>query len=129
MFYRILKYAAFLEESTVFQSDDWAAVGFEFSNLIKYLTREDHLGMGIFQEYVEKGFSFNAEKYFVGTFETPDEAHYVEGFVNKQSHGTMSWGRWYALAYYNRDEIVEAFIGGVNVTPHEHDPTGESWGE
>ena len=129
MFYRIVKLSASLEESTIFQSPDWAAVGFEFANTIKYLSREDYLGNGVFQEYVAKGFSFNAEKYYVETFEHPEEAHYIEGFVNKASHGQMNWGTWYALAYFNRDEIVEAFIGSVNVTPHEHDPTGESWGE
>lgn len=139
MFYRILKYGAFLQESTVFQSDNWAAVAYEFANLIKYLSKEDYLGMGEYQDFVDKGFLWNGDKYYVDTFETPDEAHYVEGFVNKQSHGTMSWGTWYCLAYFNRDKIVEAFIGNVSVTPREHDthtsgipipsPTGESYGE
>jgi len=129
MFYRIVKLSASLEESTIFQSPDWAATGFEYGELIKYLTKEDYLGSGEFQGYVKNGFTHNAEKYYVETFEHPDQAHYVEGFVNKQSHAHMDWGTWYSLAYFNRDEIVEAFIGSVNVTPHEHDPTGESWGE
>ena len=128
MFYRIVKLDASLEESTVFQSPDWAAVGFEFAATIMYLSREDHLGMGEFQRYVDKGFSFNAEKYYVQAFDHPDQAHTIEGYVNGESYGEMSWGTWYNLAYYNRDAMVRAFIGKVDVTPDASDPTGETWG-
>lgn len=128
MFYRIVKLSASLEESTIFQSENWAATGFEFANAIKYLSREDFLASGEFQEYVENGFTHNAEKYYVEVFDHPDQAHTIEGYVDGKSYGTMSWGTWYSLAYYNRDFVVKAYIGKVDVTPNADDPTGETWG-
>jgi len=128
MFYRIVKLSASLEESTVFQSENWAVTGFEFANLIKYLTKEDHLGIGMFEDFVENGFVFNAERYYVEMFRNPKDSHYVEAFVDNASHGRIPWGEWYELAYYSRNHRVQAFIGSVNVTPNPDDPQWELWG-
>ena len=136
MFYRLVKRTTLgaIMEETVFQSAEWAVTAVYFYKWLsdKFLVEKngclEPIALEDFEKILQEGFVWNSWRYRLETFDHPDQAHTIEGFVNGESYGEMSWGTWYNLAYYNRDGVVRAFIGKVDVTPDASDPTGETWG-